>query len=969
MSAFRRMNLETINRKTLVAPGPAQSKTRSKPDTIVIVDPLHTGVSLARAASQMGFSVLPVFTVPSCMVRASCFRELDIKLYQFESNVKRAVSMIEYHMAQGDLQGKVVAVVPGSEPGVELANDLARKMGLPHNAPAAPGAFRDKAAMRKVWREAGVAGPGFRECRTEEDAVNYASTNGYPVIAKPRNSAGANLVFKCENENALVEAFRSITTTATVFNEVPRKVLVEDYIGGEEYIVDVCWFGSNRFVIMGCWEYENTAGFLKRSIHRIRTQSEKVKEVIDVAVTASRSLGISVGPVHCEVKVDPLRGVVPIEVGARLPGANLAHFYRFSGDLNAFDLVMEAYRNFGNSRDLPEAIEDEAQAMLMPSVPLAHRPGLVTGVLGVDRVRQLSSFRDVVQNVERGDLVMEPESLVDQPFIVRLAHQSEEQLLNDKREVESALQLETEPTPPVVQAFIEAGIPPGRIKCGALLSRYESNATAFTRSIRIAIRPRNLGEVERIVAVANQSDGEICLYPVSTGRNWSLGSTLPVENHCVVVDMQDIDQILHVDPEERYVVVSPGTTQGQVSEFLSVHHPDLMINPTGGYGRLSLMGNCLDRGDGVFGSRAKDILGLEVLLANGEKVRVGGSWPRVVEGAEKGYDWGEKAGLDSTAPAFYSNPGVGPDLRQAFEQSNFGLVTSLVFRLRKRGEQTSLVYGTFPRAALKEVFSFAKDLCDSGLLDPECTRIGMELEPPEKNVVEKEKRGLRGVVPRGRLVLNSVITGACGLTDYRVREFRERLLREVPDLIDSDSITVDDDAMANLDSYPEFAQSVMLAASGRVNWKRLGGLYEDANRPHEYFYNLDETSTGMTSFLPGIPMGHSRHLLQVFCLVEDICLRHKMYPIVAVEMFGAGIVMMMFDRSDPASVKRAHACKRALYDWLVELGYGPHRMDIEEQARKTGIPLDRQEVWGSIKRALDPKGIFAPGRYGIRTDS
>ena len=75
--------------------------------------------------------------------------------------------------------------------------------------------------------------------------------------------------------------------------------------------------------------------------------------------------------------------------------------------------------------------------------------------------------------------------------------------------------------------------------------------------------------------------------------------------------------------------------------------------------------------------------------------------------------------------------------------------------------------------------------------------------------------------------------------------------------------------------------------------------------------------------------------------------------------------IIVFNREDPDERKRAFACYRELLRAYVEAGYPISRapIDVQEEAmaRLEVLP----QVCSDIKRALDPNGVIAPGKYGI----
>jgi 4-cresol dehydrogenase (hydroxylating) flavoprotein subunit len=92
------------------------------------------------------------------------------------------------------------------------------------------------------------------------------------------------------------------------------------------------------------------------------------------------------------------------------------------------------------------------------------------------------------------------------------------------------------------------------------LGAYRANVGAFRREVPLVVHPRTTEEVVEIVSLANAH--RVPLAPVSTGRNWGLGSRLPAADGCVVVDLRQMRRIRAVDAEFGYAVVEPGVTQG-----------------------------------------------------------------------------------------------------------------------------------------------------------------------------------------------------------------------------------------------------------------------------------------------------------------------------------------------------------------------------------------------------------------------
>src|SRR5690606_9969662 len=76
------------------------------------------------------------------------------------------------------------------------------------------------------------------------------------------------------------------------------------------------------------------------------------------------------------------------------------------------------------------------------------------------------------------------------------------------------------------------------------------------------------------------------------------------------------------------------------------------------------------------------------------------------------------------------------------------------------------------------------------------------------------------------------------------------------------------------------------------------------------------------------------------------------------------VTTIRFERADRAARERAHFAFDALVERFDAAGFHPYRHDIDhmEPERLYGSPA-YVETLRSVKRALDPAGVIAPGRY------
>src|SRR6266704_657074 len=74
------------------------------------------------------------------------------------------------------------------------------------------------------------------------------------------------------------------------------------------------------------------------------------------------------------------------------------------------------------------------------------------------------------------------------------------------------------------------------------VAEYERATFATTQEIPMVVLPASRQEVQEVVRIANRH--RLPLYPISRGRNWGLGSRVPVKTGCCVVDLKRMNRIV-----------------------------------------------------------------------------------------------------------------------------------------------------------------------------------------------------------------------------------------------------------------------------------------------------------------------------------------------------------------------------------------------------------------------------------------
>ncbi len=469
---------------------------------------------------------------------------------------------------------------------------------------------------------------------------------------------------------------------------------------------------------------------------------------------------------------------------------------------------------------------------------------------------------------------------------------------------------------------------------------YQRNVSVLHREVPLVLRPTTESEVEAVVAVANEHG--VPLYPISTGKNWGLGSKLPVEDGGVVVDLGGMKRIVRVDETFGYAIIEPGVTQLDLSSLLLERYPGLMMNFTGSFAYTSVLGNTLDRGDGMC-ARTRDLLGVRGILGSGKRFEVGGVWEHV----------------ETNRPSHHVKYTAGPEMTGLFSQSNFGIVTQIAFRLIHRPERYHVLWGMTADEDLERLVDTIAHFRRQGIIQGDMVQIGYANRFVQaESTMRKEQLQTRDDAPWKFYVLVHGTTRVAGAIVEELTEALAPICRK-QGVYCRDT---DEDPHARLPTFlhpliPQFLDRPDGSSIDLVY--RLTGVTPPSD-PAEL--DADLTPFGMRCYVPIVPV-EGKHARLAADIVAILGARFDLNVKLSLGGEGRGLITIHFRTDDEDEVKRAHACEAALWDEMMKAGFVSYRAAIEQMDRLVQSRPRFFDLVEDLKKALDPKGIIAPGRY------
>jgi glycolate oxidase len=138
----------------------------------------------------------------------------------------------------------------------------------------------------------------------------------------------------------------------------------------------------------------------------------------------------------------------------------------------------------------------------------------------------------------------------------------------------------------------------------------------------VLVRARSVDDVAATLRWANEHRVPV----VPQGARSGLSGAANASDGCVLLSLEKMDRILHIDAEEQVAVVEPGVVNGVLAEAVARH--DLFYPPDPGSRSISTIGgNVATNAGGMccvkYGVTADFVRALQVVLADGRVMRTG----------------------------------------------------------------------------------------------------------------------------------------------------------------------------------------------------------------------------------------------------------------------------------------------------------------------------------------------------------
>jgi (+)-pinoresinol hydroxylase len=470
-----------------------------------------------------------------------------------------------------------------------------------------------------------------------------------------------------------------------------------------------------------------------------------------------------------------------------------------------------------------------------------------------------------------------------------------------------------------------------------------------------AVAPENVEQIQEIVKIANAFG--LPLWTVSTGRNLGYGGSAPRLSGTLVLDLKRMNRILEVNEPLAYALLEPGVSYFDFYRHIREKKLKVWLDcPDPGWG--SVVGNALDHGLGAtpYRDHFDAHCGMEVVLANGQIMRTG------------------MGALPGAATWNTFKYGFGPHISPIFGQSNFGIVTKMGIQLFPEPEAAQSMVLSVPRHGdLIPFVEIMSNLVNRGIVDCLWSIGSPVLDSHDADVMAALKSGYTYGDLENLAKAKSVgywgtrlwLYGPPQVIDAQVAYIRQRLsiiagatltIADTYAFSSSEPIKVDDDPFGQPGGDPTRLASIGIPSMSIFS---VGA----AARQHGHLF-----------FSPIIPMTGEALLKaqEVFgAAFKKLGMPSRPMVIQPFAWFRRNFILLfIFPISeDKGANQKLRENVRALISIAAQNGWSEYRtpaafMDnVMSTMSFNGHALPK--FLETIKDAVDPNGILAPGKSGI----
>ncbi len=348
--------------------------------------------------------------------------QLDQGMHVDFSDPDLAIQKIRKRLQQTPVQG----VIGTDDTTIEIAAQLAARLGLRHNTPAAARLSRRKDLARQQLQQANLPLPDTWLIDRQQPLADQISPVRFPCVAKPLSLSGSRGVIRADNPTSLQQTLLrigKILDQEGLADEYERQhILIESFLPGPEVAFEgLLSNGELRALALFDKPDPLDGPFFEETYYITPSRHppelmEKVRQRVDQACQA---YGLREGPVHAECRLADGDAWI-LELASRTIGGQCARLIQFATGRSLESLILS------HASGLPSeqvSISGAAGVLMIP----IEQTGILRRVEGIAEALKVTGIVDLEISVQQGyELIPLPEGASYLGFIFARAETAQQ---------------------------------------------------------------------------------------------------------------------------------------------------------------------------------------------------------------------------------------------------------------------------------------------------------------------------------------------------------------------------------------------------------------------------------------------------------------------------------------------------------------------------------------------------------------
>ena len=336
------------------------------------------------AAERLGLEAIQAVDLPEPLAR-----EWNVPLGVDFTRPERAAEQVAAFVREQPVD----AILPLDDSATVLAALACARVGLPHNAPDAALAARDKYLMREMLAAGGVPVPHFQRFSAASDPAHIARQVNYPCVVKPTILSGSRGVIRADDPDQFVAAFARTRDILASEGWAPEaaSILVEEFLPGFEVALEGL-LTENGLQVLALFDKPDPLDgpFFEETIYVTpsRLPEETQAAIAETTARGAAALGLRQGPIHAELRINE-RGPWIIEMAGRSIGGLCSTVLEFGTGYKLEDLIL--LQAVGEPLPEPDIAAPAVGVMMIP-IPAS---GILRRVDGVEEASKVPGITGI----------------------------------------------------------------------------------------------------------------------------------------------------------------------------------------------------------------------------------------------------------------------------------------------------------------------------------------------------------------------------------------------------------------------------------------------------------------------------------------------------------------------------------------------------------------------------------------------